>query len=307
MKIKASLFLLIGMCTFLSASEPTLTMITDIGSSARMVSLGGIEGFGESAESIFDNPAALFRVRDRSYSLFHTQFINGEVTVLNAAVAERFQQGYLAFGVYQSSVSSIPFTGGDSVNGFNVVDRFNYDNSIYKLGYQFFWGEISIGANLTYFSESIHNDKGTGLNMDLGIIWQHQGFDWSLSGKNILGSSVVYNGDLTNNDSVLMPQQLALSTRRLFNDFSVYGQVKYYQGIKTPLKSAAVEYHVPALQIPVTASLGWREFISVGEIYSNMTFGIGMGIGNYVVNFAFEKSDFISQDQQYYLSLHFSL
>lgn len=292
----------------LLAAEPMLTMITDIGSSARMVSLGGIDGFGKSSASIFDNPAALFRVRNRSYSLFNTQFINGEVNVLNLAVAERFYGGYLAAGLYRSSVSDIPFTARETTAAdIVVVDRFDYNNSVYKVGYQFFWKELSVGTSFSYLSESIRDDSGSGLNMDVGFIWQYYGFDWSLTGKNVLGTSVVYNGDITDNDSVLMPRQISLGTHRSYKNFSFYGQIKSYQGIDLPLKSVAVEYHLPVLMIPVGISISWREFVSVGDVYNSVSMGLGIGLGFLTLNVAYEKSDFVSQDQQYYFSTQFSM
>ena len=57
-------------------------MLTELGSSARLIATGGVEGFNYGAKSIFENPASLSRVYRRSLSAFTTELMD-EVTYLN--------------------------------------------------------------------------------------------------------------------------------------------------------------------------------------------------------------------------------
>ena len=45
-------------------------LISDLGTSARQIALGNVSGFSDSADSVFENPAALYRVDQFSLSLF---------------------------------------------------------------------------------------------------------------------------------------------------------------------------------------------------------------------------------------------
>lgn len=302
--------LLILFSSSIVCSDTVFEMITDLGSSARMISLGGIEGFGRSAASVFDNPAALYRVRRQSYSLFHTQFLNGEVTVMNVAAAVPIHHACLAVGAYHSSVSDIPFTQRSTSQSeeIYVAERFNYDNAIYKLGYQFFWADVSCGIGLSFLSQSLYKDLGTGMNVDFGMLGRLADLDWSFIVKNLLlESPVTYQGSNSEGMVALMPQQFSLGIRKSLDDFSLYTQFKYHQSVENFLKSFAVEYHPVLLSLPVSASIGWQEFASVGAIYQKFTVGIGIVFIGTSVFFAFEQSDFLSQDHQYYLSVNFSM
>ena len=71
---------LIGFCIYVFSSTITLAtnfvLISDLGSSARSISLGNTLGTSHSAEAIFGNPAALNQVDGYSLSLFSTNIMN---------------------------------------------------------------------------------------------------------------------------------------------------------------------------------------------------------------------------------------
>ncbi|MFT5171200.1 MAG: hypothetical protein ACI9BD_000972, partial [Candidatus Marinamargulisbacteria bacterium] len=62
--MKRSGFLIVLLlCAFpymAAAQSAEYMMITDVGSSAKMVRMGNVEGFSEMSSSVFDNPAGLY-------------------------------------------------------------------------------------------------------------------------------------------------------------------------------------------------------------------------------------------------------
>ena len=106
--------------------------VTEIGSSAQSIRIGNIEGFSSFSNSIFENPAGLYRLNKVSGTLFTSKLMN-EVNYLNGSIAYRFKFGVLAFGYFDASVSGIPFTEEvfyDDTSEFEATSYFNSTNSL---------------------------------------------------------------------------------------------------------------------------------------------------------------------------------
>ena len=72
-------------------------MITDLGSSAEMIRKGNIEGFSTGANSLFENPAGLYRVEKLSASVFSSEIMD-EVSYVNYSLALNTSIGIFGFG-----------------------------------------------------------------------------------------------------------------------------------------------------------------------------------------------------------------
>ena len=110
-----------------------------VGSSARHVRLGGVEGMSNHADSVFENPAALYRIKRFSSSFFTTTLLN-EAVYQNMAIAMRVGRiGVFSIGYFNLGVKDIYKTSIDSNDDFTfIVDStFNYDNSLMKFAYQY--------------------------------------------------------------------------------------------------------------------------------------------------------------------------
>ena len=57
-------------------SEANYNMISDLGSSAAVIRKANIEGFSNSSNLIFENPAALFKIKNTSASFFTSTIMN---------------------------------------------------------------------------------------------------------------------------------------------------------------------------------------------------------------------------------------
>jgi hypothetical protein len=68
------------------------------------------------------------------------------------------------------------------------------------------------------------------------------------------------------------------------------------------LKAMALRYQIPIFPA-LNFSAGWQEYLVLSEIKTKNTIGIVLNADTIRFNFAFEKSEFIGQDNQYYFSV----
>ena len=66
----STLTLIASLITASVVSATNFVSVTDLGSSARSIALGNVDGYSNSADAVFSNPAALTNVHGLSVSLF---------------------------------------------------------------------------------------------------------------------------------------------------------------------------------------------------------------------------------------------
>lgn len=73
--------------------------ISELGSSAKMIALGTVQGFSNDASSIFENPAQLHHIDNYSVSLFSTTILE-EVNYHTLNFAKKTTIGTFGIGYY---------------------------------------------------------------------------------------------------------------------------------------------------------------------------------------------------------------
>ena len=116
-----------------SISASNFVMITDLGSSARSIALGNVDGYNTSADAVFSNPAALSNVKGYSVSLFSSTLMN-DVHYFNAAISAQTSFGTIAVGLYEQSVSNIASTS-TSAHIATPVDSYQYKKNDPNIAY----------------------------------------------------------------------------------------------------------------------------------------------------------------------------
>ena len=84
--------LLLLFCCFLmqmTVASATFSMPSELGTSAEMIALGNVEGFSKSSNSVFENPAALYRIKSMGFSFFSSELLN-EVNYTSISSAFRW-------------------------------------------------------------------------------------------------------------------------------------------------------------------------------------------------------------------------
>ena len=288
--------------------------LSDVGSSARMIRLGNVEGFSGAASSVFENPAALYRIKKASVSLFSTTFMD-EVSYKNVSVGIRMPAGMLGFGYMTAGVNDIPLTDKNVFDSTNPDDyeiiqvgSFGYNNSLMKMSYQISQTKnLHIGASLSYFNTSIYNVTGSGFNLDAGIIIDTEKFGVSILMRNLVSALKV---KYSNNESETLPLQSVYSGRYTLGDVQVLGQLKVVGSNKKFVKSFGLEYNPKFLPF-ISLSAGLKEFpinrsiegVFEQTIASNSTLGLGLNLFGVDFDYAYEQSEHVQFNHKHYFSL----
>ncbi|MFT5171632.1 MAG: hypothetical protein ACI9BD_001410 [Candidatus Marinamargulisbacteria bacterium] len=279
-------------------------LVTDLGSSARMIGLGNIEGFSGNANAIFENPAALYKIDRYSVSAFATKLMD-EATYRNVSFGMNTEYGNWAVGYMSVDVSDVPYTGVNQVTGrFFASEYFGYGNMLAKAAYQNVLApDVYIGASANYYKNQFGRfNTGWGLNMDVGVFWDDDPVQYSVTAKNVLR---FLKSTYTDNGTEEFPLQVLTSVQYQWWDFRWLGQMKFGKPYDKPLKSVGLAYEpvwVPFIDI----FGGYKEYkgINLEEIQSNLTVGVGLDLFGLAFDYAYEKSDHIEFDNNSYFSIN---
>jgi hypothetical protein len=293
------------------------SLIYDIGTSARQIALGNVVGFSESSDSIFENPAGLYRVNQFSMSVFSTK-VMGEVHYTLMAISSKLPIGRIGFGVMQATVDTIPKTirykyDPNNPDGVGLPDNdpttsthpqvenwFDYKNSIYKIAYQVSLGNrFELGTTYVYYRSEYYSISGTGQNFDMGIIYTHPIYETSLLVRNVLPNQEVR---YTPTAYELLPTQYILSMKRsVKRGWDIFPQIKYQQN--EWLASIGTKY-TPNFLPFIHFVVGYKSFLTATQTRkTNASIGIGLTLATISIYYAYERSDYILDDHKNYISL----
>ena len=275
-------------------------MVTDVGTSAKMLSIGQIEGFDRSSTAILENPAAL-SVNRYSTSVFSTKLFN-EVEYRNVNVASyKNNIGTFGLGYMSATVQDIPET--DLVAGRHVeVGSVKVNFQVLKLAYQRqITSHLSLGSNFNYYKNVIGSVNGSGINLDLGALYSRNNLTYSVSAKNIVtGRMITYN----NGDPETLPFQLVAGVMLHKGYFDFLTQIKSSSAYFKNLKSLGVHFNPGFLEL-LHLNAGYKEYLSLGKIQNHYTFGVGLELAGISFDYAYEKSDHLEFDNNNYFSFKF--
>ena len=302
MRILATALFSLALMTSVSATNYTV-FSSEIGSSAETIGMGNIGGFGSSASTLFENPASLYRIKNVGLSGFYTDFILGEVKFMQYSAAFRFGPGILAAGIMDTHVNDIPITGSDSNNEYTLIGTDSYQNSIYKVGYQIdLQPNFHLGLASTYYSQKIVTANSSGFNLDLGAVLEFNKLSLSLAVQNIVKPLAI---NYSNGNKETLPTLLTFGGKYLLTpDLALLGQIKINDlGSNSKyLKAVGIKWAPAWLNNTFYLSSGWNEFQVLDSLKNKGSLGVGLNISALSFQFAFEKSDYFEQENQYYLS-----
>ncbi|RAP30220.1 hypothetical protein DID78_02800 [Candidatus Marinamargulisbacteria bacterium SCGC AG-343-D04] len=323
MKFYSVMLSLLLFSTSLFSQDVTFFSASKIGSSARMVRLAGIEGMSKRADSVFENPAALYNVSRFSSSFFTTTLME-EVKYQNGAAAFRLPIGVVGIGFMNVGVEDIIKSRKRELFDktiYEIDSYFGYQNSLLKLAYQFSRSEhIHIGISTSYYYSEFDTVKAEGVNGDLGFIFNSTQFEFAILFRNVIDSNDVTFSDTEEGSNSSDGQTEKLSFETIYSlqyrlrNFNVYGQIKTTMELDRGVhKAIAIEY-APRFLPFVSFSGGFKRFpfmfYEEGELRkeSKNSFSLGFALDLVGVNFdyAYEKSDHIEFENKHYFSAGYS-
>jgi hypothetical protein len=279
-------------------------MLTDLGSSAEMMSVGNIEGFGKSSNAIFENPASLTYVDTSSFSAFTTSIFS-EITYVNVSMAHRFPFGTLAVGYMDASVGGVPHTGQntDSNQTHYALYEFDYKNTLLKVAYQKdLMDNLSAGISLSQYKIAFDDVSGEQRNFDVGLLWQLGPAAFSFNVRNVLGGvQVDYGKDESGNVlGETLPFQTSFGVQYMVNpSVDLLAQVKNSSGKN--MLSLGGRYYLGF--VPLSVNIGYKQFEVLDQTDDTLVFGLGLFLDRFRFHYAFEKSTHPSFDNKNYFSM----
>jgi hypothetical protein len=272
-------------------------LLTDIGSSARTIALGNIEGFSNSAATVFENPAGLYRIKNSSASFFTTTLMN-ELHYNSIAICSETPIGKIGIGYMETTVSSIPHTALNQHNFIYAESYYDYKSSLIKFSYMYPWSkEIYLGASFVNYRTAFWTMNGEGNDLDLGLIYDDQSnLVVSFIMRNTLSSKVSFSNDSVED----LPTQYLFAAKYKFYDVDFYGQIK--QKFGKMLLAGGISYKpsfIPYFEI----NAGYKNYLVLNTVKNNITFGVGLILYGLNVFYTYEKSDHFEFDNKNYFSV----
>jgi hypothetical protein len=275
-------------------------LLTDIGTSARSISLGSIEGFSEAANTVFENPAGMYRI-DSAAASFFTTTIMDEVYYNSVAVCSDTPIGKFGVGYMEASIYDIPHTGLNTSDRLYVKSYFDFKNYLYKLSYAYSLNRnIHLGASLVNYSTEFWEIKGKGSDLDLGCIVDYDDLELSFIARNAFSGDVTFNND---GKEVLLARYI-FSGKYTYDEFEIFGQIRDKETKK--LLSIGLSYK-PRLIPYFEINAGHKEFLVLNRVKKNLTLGVGLNISGIGFYYAYEKSEHFEYDNKNYFSVNINL
>ena len=301
-----NIFVIIYLFAFsLSSFGTEFLQISDLGTSAKMIALGNIEGFDCSAASVFENPAGLHRIQNISVAYFHTSLLKNALPYNSVAVAYKGSFGTFAFG-YMGVEDTNIFLTNKTAGVVGITDTAKYANQIFKLGWQtVLWPRSYIGLNLSYFNHKIIQDEleGNGFNTDIGYFWEDKASAFSLCAKNVVPFFKIH---YSNNKEEALPVQVVASGSKSWNDFRFFSQIKIQSLNVGYLKAIGIEYR-PYFLGMLSIAFGWKEINIEQDIFNNFTMGMSLNLNSFGISIAYENAQYFEQDNLFFISAYFNL
>jgi hypothetical protein len=296
-------------------------MVSDVGTSARMIRIGNIDGFSPLASGVFENPASLYRTKFISASMFTTTFME-EVQYVNLAGTARTPFGVFGAGYMNVGVPDIPFTQENEFGEYYAARYFNYDNMQARVAYQYSQTpNLHLGIAGVYYQTNIDQVTGKGFNCDIGMIWDIDFLKVSVVMRNIATSlKVNYENAAikTYKQQENLPLQTVYGIQYNWNGFEMYGQIKQDGNNKNILKSVGVNLR-PSFAPFLSISGGYKEFPDIKEVITggqlqyqdtvgnNWVAGVGLDLLGVSFDYAYETSEHFEFNHKHYFSVGVSL
>ena len=289
----------------------TYDTVTQLGSSARHIAIGNIDGFSYGSDSIFENPAALYRVNNYSLNLFSSSTLWDTAHNSISFASELSEKSTLSIGIYELSMTDFEHTD-DSINQLFEGGRgkwyalsqgtFQLKQEVLKVAYQYSPSETThIGITSTTYTHKMLDYLGKGWDIDLGIITEVKQFEISASIKNALGNNMNFN----NNASEKLPRQFQISTGIPFKGLYLLPQLSYQNN--TLLYSTGLEYQ-PNFLPNLTIMGGYKSTLNnANKKATRWSTGINIDLDVITVSYAYEKGDVVTATNQHYFSIEIAI
>ncbi|MEK9658237.1 MAG: hypothetical protein VW378_07715 [bacterium] len=321
MKKRLKHLLLMAFVILNQAQAIPFTGITESGSSARHIALGSIDGFSKGADSIFETPAALYRIKTYALNSFSSSILGDFVHYNNLAIAGKFKEGSWAIGICEVIHPNQPYTFfgqpmAHNRGGANYAEPqgiFDIKRSIIKAGYQYSPIETRhFGATINWYNDNMIDSVGRGWDIDLGVIQEWNNLEISCTLKNglknrIYSKTQTYNQEkqeyITTYPTEDLSRELNISAKYIWKRLFIMPQIEFKR--KKIMPSIGLEY-TPWFFKQMTLYAGSESSLMPdNSTKRRLSTGIGLNLGILTMYYAYKKSEtpttsLIENDQHHF-------
>jgi hypothetical protein len=271
--------------------------ITDVGTSADYIAVGGNEVGFYGGNNVFHNPSLMSKPNLSSISLFTTTLM-GEINYKSIAISKSFDRFTFGLGYMDSETNGITETVEGSEE-FLVSDYYGALFSIYKAGMSYKVSQkTTFGLSLSYYYNKIYSISASAMNADLGFSHQINRLLLTGSSKNIFRNNVVAYSDNTQEE---LPSIYNLAAKLDLTYIEPMMQYSFYRG-KDSGYSVGIIIHHPKFSL-LDLLVGYKSSYYLDELKHRWTFGLGLNIDLFTFNVTYEKSDTVAFDNNIYFSI----
>lgn len=272
-------------------------VLTDLGSSAESISVGGVYGSSLSAQSVFENPALLGTDYSVSLDVFQTTVMD-DFSIRAISGSKVLGKYTIALGYSGTGSTGIPKTV--SKNQEFVLDGdYGYTQVNYYFGVQRQWME-SLTAGVVYVrtSRELASVSGTGNNLNVGVSYRHALGRVSIAGTHILTDQRI---DYSNGAQELFPSQVHVTFSSRWRAFEPMAQYSFIQK-SSNLMSFGLRW-LPKFLPGLDLMTGYRQFQDLDETKGRWTVGLGLNLQYCRLGYAYERSPIALLDNGHYFSI----
>ena len=190
-------FIVSAILSLMLSKAVTGTDISEIGTSARAVSVGRAYSAAESTvDSVFFNPAGLSGIDSFNFTSMYSS-LSDDFSYTSLGIALPVKHGVLGFAIANEASGALYRTALDS-DGKVITDGsdpFNFTDRVYSLS---FAGKVNkglaFGARIKIYEKKaymIEDGHGSGLSADIGLLYKpHDRISLGLYHENLAGSGI---------------------------------------------------------------------------------------------------------------------
>ena len=286
----------------MTAQASSYQVLSELGSSARAIALGNVDGFSDSRTAVFSNPAALTNINHVSVSAF-TSTIMEDLNYISGSINSDLPIGKVGIGYYAAQTADLYSTYETNNNQFDTNGSFEYRSAIIKLSYQLnLLKNTSIASSYAIYNQESSGISGTGTNVDIGIIQRFRRMDISIFAQNIIRDSMIDYKD-SDSKSESLPLIISASAKIPVFGFTLLPQIKSHDDIF--LYSCGLSYS-PSFFTNLELLSGYKQQLdALNNIHNKVSVGLGLSLMGLELNYSYEKSDYFLTDNTNYFSVSF--
>lgn len=291
-------FLLVVFLVPLSGATYFTTL--DSGLSPKSVAVGNVASFGDTALDILSSPVSGADSAN-NVSLFYANLMASDMSYMALAANHNLSNKVsIGGGVVYEKVGGGQATTMDNdeiVGGAEIEDK-NME-AIANITYEWVKG-VYVGVSGHYMYRNVFGVTGHAPAFSTGIRYQGRMLDVAVEGHYLNSPNIAYS----NGGSEVRNAQLVGSIRRrgrLFFPIELLGQAKWIPAQSQMLKGGGVRVHISDA---LFVSGGYMEIPGLGQSsIGKTTLGVGLNLGVLEVNYAFNQTDYLDNENQHRLSL----